>query len=65
MMNDVDSKPDSLATKSDLLATKVDLELAFQNLILSLTIRPGSMLVAGFVVIAVLEWIEATCLGTR
>jgi hypothetical protein len=63
-MNDVLSKPDSLA-KGDLLATKPDLELAVQNMTMSLTIRLGSIIVAGFVVIAVLERIDATFLGTR
>ena len=64
-MNDVVSKPDSLATKGDLLATKADLELAVQKMTMSLTIHLGSIIVAGFVVIAVLERIDATFLGTR
>jgi len=65
VMNDLIPKADSLATKGDLLATKADLELAVQNLTALLTIRLGSIIVAGFAAIAVLEWIDATCFGTR
>jgi hypothetical protein len=61
-MNDIVSKPDSLATKADLLATTADLERAVEKLTLSLTIRLGGMLALGFIAIAVLEWI---CPGTR
>jgi hypothetical protein len=54
-MTEVATKADLAATKADLQATAAALERAIELATLRLTVRLGGILIAGFVVIALLS----------
>jgi hypothetical protein len=52
LMTEPATKADLAATKADLRATTADLEAAFELAALRLTVRLGGILIAGFIVMA-------------